>query len=240
LYFLNHPNTLESKNRKAGRTKLKTRAFTLIELLIVVAIIAILAAIAVPNFLEAQTRAKVSRNKADMRSVATALEAYAVDANKYPPPWDYNPAGPGRVWGTFSEIPGGPFHSRTSSYLTTPIAYMTSLPDDPFRATGYQGLAPNLKPVEKRHIYFNIPYMLIGAPTSQNMQHSETDAGNWFLYSVGPDRDEFNTPPGQSLNGLRVYRDYDPTNGTVSLGNIFRTQKTNDRIGVDPYFWTIP
>jgi type II secretion system protein G len=60
------------------------KAFTLIELLIVVAIIAILAAIAVPNFLEAQTRSKVSRTKADMRSVATALEAYEIDYNKYP------------------------------------------------------------------------------------------------------------------------------------------------------------
>src|SRR4026208_482521 len=59
-------------------------AFTLIELLIVVAIIAILAAIAVPNFLEAQVRAKVSRVKADMRSLATGIETYAVDANKYP------------------------------------------------------------------------------------------------------------------------------------------------------------
>ncbi|MBN1477342.1 prepilin-type N-terminal cleavage/methylation domain-containing protein, partial [Candidatus Sumerlaeota bacterium] len=64
---------------------IRHRAFTLIELLIVVAIIAILAAIAVPNFLEAQTRAKVSRVKADIRSVATALEAYIVDYNMYPP-----------------------------------------------------------------------------------------------------------------------------------------------------------
>ena len=47
--------------------------FTLIELLIVVAIIAILAAIAVPNFLEAQVRAKVSRTKNDLRTQATAM-----------------------------------------------------------------------------------------------------------------------------------------------------------------------
>ena len=60
------------------------KGFTLIELLIVVAIIAILAAIAVPNFLEAQTRAKVSRVKSDLRTYATAIESYAVDNNRPP------------------------------------------------------------------------------------------------------------------------------------------------------------
>ena len=55
------------------------RAFTLIELLIVMGIIMILAAVAVPNFLDAYTRAKVSRVHSDMRTLATALESYHAD-----------------------------------------------------------------------------------------------------------------------------------------------------------------
>lgn len=68
-----------------GDVMRKKLGFTLIELLIVVAIIAILAAIAVPNFLEAQVRAKVSRAKSDLRTIATAMESYGVDHNVAPP-----------------------------------------------------------------------------------------------------------------------------------------------------------
>ena len=57
--------------------------FTLVELLIAVGIIAILAAIAVPNLLTAINRAKQKRTMADMRSISTAWEARATDMARY-------------------------------------------------------------------------------------------------------------------------------------------------------------
>jgi general secretion pathway protein G len=60
------------------------KGFTLIELLIVVAIIGIIAAIAIPNLLNAIDRGKQKRTMADMRSIGTAIESYAVDNNFYP------------------------------------------------------------------------------------------------------------------------------------------------------------
>ena len=62
----------------------KSSGFTLIELLIVVAIIGIIAAIAIPNLLNAIDRGKQKRTMSDMRSVGTAVESYAVDNNFYP------------------------------------------------------------------------------------------------------------------------------------------------------------
>ena len=70
---------------------LNRSAFTLIELLIVVTIIGVLAAIAVPNFLNAQTRAKLSRVKSDLRAAEVALEAYHIDNNAYPYPFTVPP-----------------------------------------------------------------------------------------------------------------------------------------------------
>jgi general secretion pathway protein G len=65
--------------------KRNSKGFTLIELLIVVAIIGIIVAIAIPNLLNAIQRAKQRRSMGDIRSAATAIEAYAVDLNRYPP-----------------------------------------------------------------------------------------------------------------------------------------------------------
>jgi general secretion pathway protein G len=67
-----------------SRSRRVAPGFTLIELLIVVAIIGIIAAIAIPNLLNAIDRGKQKRTMADMRSVGTAVESYAVDVNFYP------------------------------------------------------------------------------------------------------------------------------------------------------------
>jgi len=103
--------------------KRRYAGFTLIELLIVVAIIGILAAIAVPNFLNAQVRARVSRAVADMRTIETSLAMYQLDNNEHPP------------W-TKALVPGqGDFtHPNVIRLyrLTTPVSYMSSVPVDPF------------------------------------------------------------------------------------------------------------
>jgi len=62
----------------------KDKGFTLIELLIVVAIIGIIAAIAIPNLLNAIDRGKQKRTMADLRSIGTAIESYSIDNNFYP------------------------------------------------------------------------------------------------------------------------------------------------------------
>ncbi|WP_028323672.1 type IV pilin protein [Desulfatirhabdium butyrativorans] len=66
-----------------SRIRRKETGFTLIELMIVVAIIGILAAIAIPNFMNYQCKAKQSEAKSNLGNIRTAEEAYYAEKDSY-------------------------------------------------------------------------------------------------------------------------------------------------------------
>jgi len=239
--------------------KMRVRGFTLIELLIVVAIIAILAAIAVPNFLEAQIRSKVSRVKADERTYATAIEAYYVDWNTYPCPL-FNA----------DDIVGNICPLEYTTYrLSTPVSYMTTgnLPE-PFNGRNgaalfegcdiLNGVTPGNGCDNSRPIYLfisnandafiqaSMPALraLLGGLPQNNTPEAVDDSINqiimkrWAVASPGPDTfysyDRCTIVEGRSSAECTfqevadMYVDrfsgvYDPTNGTVSQGEVVRT-----------------
>ncbi len=191
------------------------KAFTLIELLIVVAIIAILAAIAVPNFLEAQVRAKVSRAKADMRSVATAVESYAVDNNAYPLGVTLDDPAVFTINDTAIE----PIESLVPYLVTTPIAYMTSLPRDTFPARGDEEHDPNMT----FHYLDRKTTQQRGEPELLDDYHEvfygrRNQASAYWMFTLGPDLDHDEDLSGAEAGIAAAL--YDPTNGTVSSGDI--------------------
>lgn len=171
--------------------------FTLIELLIVVAIIGILAAIAVPNFLNAQMKAKIANAVSDMRTVGTALEMYRLDNNIYV------------LWRDQSGTNINPVNRRLIP-LTTPISYLSSVPQDPF-VFG----PPGARADESQHVAY-VTYDYIEA-YSQSI-HGNLPLGaafrcsEWRINGYGPD--------GTNNVGAITF---DASNGLTSRGDLIRT-----------------
>lgn len=143
---------MKSRSAFTGLNLGAKRGFTLIELLIVIAIILILIAIALPNFLAAQMRARVSREKSDMRTLALAIESLRTDRNVLLVDfWDDDDSKIRQVrFGNFgvNMLTGEPptfitccrAHGQNKrggttglfTPLTTPVPYLTTVPIDPF------------------------------------------------------------------------------------------------------------
>lgn len=210
------------------------KGFTLIELLIVIAIILILIAIALPNFLEAMTRAKVTRSMADIRTQAIALESYYQDHNEYTKDSD----------SSLDLVDGVPWEHRANGFLqlTSPIAYLTGFLQDPFggpikvEGGGAQGYRIGSGTWSYPDDSLNSNDNQLSAGVFQKV--GKQDA--YVIIGVGPDqarsRNAYKcfpfmsvyeggagTQPPDGRGDLQpaMYVTYTPTNGSRSIGDLY-------------------
>lgn len=194
---------------------MRSRAFTLIELLIVVAIIGILAAIAVPNFMNARMRATIARIQGDHRAIATAVESYRVDRGAYPAPeLASDDSGNLTTW---------PYY--VPDLLVKPVSYLHD-------SRLYDPLGRPLEGLPR--LVSRYRFKVFSAQTRQNLPGKDSPGnrearkvhGEFMIASHGPNR-WLDLPQGFS-DGANLtdwfWLPYDATNGLLSPGDVLRGQ----------------
>lgn len=228
---------------------LRRRAFTLIELLIVIAIILILIAIALPNFLEAQARAKTTKSYSEMRSLGVAIEALRSERGVLLIDFwdDHSVQGDVRNRTKFNGVghyvprcsivhPDGRSMACVLYPLTSPVKYMSEIPRDPFAPEPGQYTTGNTDHDEHIRLPGNQTYLYadrdsgIGAPADCDWNGSQFPCPPIpTLGMLAPLREDEWTLSGfgpaveQNLygNSVRVPIVYSPTNGTKSIGMLY-------------------
>lgn len=205
-----------------------TKAFTLIELLIVVAIIGILAAIAIPNFMNARIRSKVARAYADMKSLEYPIMQYKADHYMFP----------------ITQFTRPMFPVRYPKSLTTPIPYIQSVPIDIFRNDAlekdqypiifgfwldvtdmsytYGRYGPYRNSDSSGYILnqvINIDFRPGGIRTFNSNDKYRSDLVHWRLESAGPDQIRWRNKNYTDIPFSEPL--YDASNGIVSNGNLY-------------------
>lgn len=225
------------------------RGFTLIELLIVIAIILILISIALPNFLEAQVRAKIANVGGELRSIEIALATYQADHKRH--------MADGTEWLSLGYPNSQGLNSegdrRVYSQLTTPTSYVKAIPLDDFHAAdravddagagvgtrdpnnnvyrfyagGWRCAASNpsqSKNKIQRTGQCAVASEVRGRTSGDPFDPDAAFKGQWILVSPGPDHIHYY---GEwAMHRLQIQygnpRIYSPTNGTTSRGDLAR------------------
>lgn len=213
----------------------KTAGFTVIELLIVIAIISVIAAIAVPNLMSANIRAKVSGAKADMGCIAIALEDYKVDYGEYPkdprvsrPSTNYAPdviAEPNQEFNGGNDTGSSGNDAIGLGYLVYPEAgleprYLKRIAGDPFNNNGEEDWDGSSGDHNHHYLYYTGRWDS-GSGTSVDCTSSDDPPQYWALVSWGPDKDKDITSYVNAKNAVNNGTNlYNPDNGITSSGDI--------------------